>query len=653
MELEHSIGFSGEVKSALHLHPNGSTIVYALGGGVIIASLDDPHEQTFLRGHDDSITCLTLSKSGKYIVSGQRGDNSDVIVWDVESRREMYRFQEHDLGVLLVQMSDDERFLLTVGADKKMVVWDMLSGMIVVKQSGVKHTSCACWGGRRRDKKGRLTTDFQLVTGGDGNLTYWTLNPHEGSLVAEECSLGNQVRHFTSLAFSHDEEYIFAGSSSSDFTAVHIKHKVMHSTTMCSSGGVRAMVVMQTAVGDRVVVGCGDGSITVYEGMRNGAQTCRSYTRGPVAACSQTLDGAVSAIALSPSGDGRLHMIAGTERGTVYEVSLAYADEHAMYAKPATSAIKKQSHWDKVVAVSYPRGNSNFFATASDDGTLRVWDVNSFEVLSRANCQPSITGAPICLDFTGEVLFSGWRDGKIRAHNAEDGDDLWVIDNCHRHGATSIQASNNRKFLVSGGEEGEVRVWETRTREMIVHLKQHTGAVTSLALFDDDSHLVSSSQDRTIYLWDLQAESRKTSLVMRMGGINAICLLADHVQLVSVGQDKLISYWDLRERDPVHQLPIKDQQQPIAEQLCLATYTPPSTNGESGETVFATGGMDHVVRIWSFKSGALISEGAGHTAAVRGIKFSPDGKQLVSVGEDGAVLVWNIFLDDPPPPQPA
>ena len=410
MELEHSIGFSGEVRGSLHLHPDGHTIVYALGGGIVIAGLEDAHEQSFLHGHDDCVTCLALSQSGRYIVSGQRGDNADVIVWDFESRSELYRFQEHDHGVILVELTSDERFLLTVGADKKMVVWDMHTGMIVVTQSGLKHTACACWGGRRRDKKGRMTTDYQLVTGGESNLTYWTLDAMAGKLEQEECTLGNQVRNFTALAFSHDEEYVFAGSSSSDFTAVHVKHKVLHSTTVCGSGGVRNLVAMASEAGDRVLVGCGDGLVAVFEGMRNGAQTCRTYSKGPAAACAQKLDGAVSAMSMVSMGSETnpvLKLLIGTELGTVYDVSLAYADDRALGAPPARSIVVKQSHSDKVVAVSYPRNNPNFFATASADGTLRVWDVNTYEVISKAACQPAITGPPQCIDFTGEVIIKG------------------------------------------------------------------------------------------------------------------------------------------------------------------------------------------------------------------------------------------------------
>ena len=73
------------------------------------------------------------------------------------------------------------------------------------------------------------------------------------------------------------------------------------------------------------------------------------------------------------------------------------------------------------------------------------------------------------------------------------GEELWLIDNCHRGGVTALVVSHNKKFLVSGGSEGEVRVWEIRTREMVVNLKQHTSAVTALKLLTDDSAVYSAS----------------------------------------------------------------------------------------------------------------------------------------------------------------
>jgi WD40 repeat protein len=65
----------------------------------VINDLTDAHNQVFLRGHDDDISCLAVSASGRFIASGQTGDNSDVIVWDFEQHAVVWRLQEHFHGV--------------------------------------------------------------------------------------------------------------------------------------------------------------------------------------------------------------------------------------------------------------------------------------------------------------------------------------------------------------------------------------------------------------------------------------------------------------------------------------------------------------------------------------------------------------------------
>jgi len=174
IELEHAIGFSGLSLSPLHmLGTDGSSYAYATGGCVVLGDLSDPHKQHFLRGHDDHISCLAVSKSGRLIASGQHGRDADVIVWDVEARAPVFRLQEHDSGVAVVAFSEDERFLVTVGvvSDGKMVVWDLETGAVVSNhkrqdKDGARplSTSCVCWGYRKRDAKRRDTTQYQVLT---------------------------------------------------------------------------------------------------------------------------------------------------------------------------------------------------------------------------------------------------------------------------------------------------------------------------------------------------------------------------------------------------------------------------------------------------------------------------------------------------------
>lgn len=71
---------------------------------------------------------------------------------------------------------------------------------------------------------------------------------------------------------------------------------------------------------------------------------------------------------------------------------------------------------------------------------------------------------------------------------------------------TALVLSHNERFVVTGGAEGEVRVWELRSRELVSHLKEHTTRVTSLLLYDDDVHALSCGRDRALLCWDLRSE---------------------------------------------------------------------------------------------------------------------------------------------------
>lgn len=85
-----------------------------------------------------------------------------------------------------------------------------------------------------------------------------------------------------------------------------------------------------------------------------------------------------------------------------------------------------------------------------------------------------------CAIFTDEVIISGWTDGRIRAYRVDNSQLLWEISNAHKGGVTSICLASSCKFVCSGGMEGEVRVWEIGSRELISHLKEHTSRVTKI-----------------------------------------------------------------------------------------------------------------------------------------------------------------------------
>ena len=69
VEFDHCIGYS-LVPGGLHFHPNNQNYIYCAGGVLVIANLTDPHDQTFLRNHDNLLTSAALSPCGTYIATG-------------------------------------------------------------------------------------------------------------------------------------------------------------------------------------------------------------------------------------------------------------------------------------------------------------------------------------------------------------------------------------------------------------------------------------------------------------------------------------------------------------------------------------------------------------------------------------------------------
>ena len=65
----------------------------------------------------------------------------------------------------------------------------------------------------------------------------------------------------------------------------------------------------------------------------------------------------------------------------------------------------------------------------------------------------------------------------------------------------------NTKYLVSGGEDTNVKVWDLRnamiSRQCLTTFKSHTGIVTCLEISPDSRVLFSGAEDATIIMYDL------------------------------------------------------------------------------------------------------------------------------------------------------
>ena len=444
MELEHAIGFAGSLRNCLQFHPNGRDIVYAAGGCVVVADLSDPHNQVFLRGHDDFITTISVSPSGRYIASGQRGEHADVIVWDFEEKRLLYRMQSHDHGIACVSFSHDEKLLLSVGvvADNRLFVWDMATGLLnaqaqAVTNASQQDTTCAVWGGFFKDIKRRDTDNYMFATGGQRMIRLWALDPVTGTwpVLGEVLTAHGHVRDYTCLRFSEDRNWLYAGSKSGDMTSFQIKSRSLAMCKQCTLGGVDSMLLAPGEPGSNstyVFVGGGDGSVTKLIAKEH--KDLHDVRNGKI-----QLEGRLTSINIAPD---LTEVVIGSHLGQMYRMRLS-----------DMKAVKiSEAHHGAITAVTFPKESSDRFATTSADGSVVMWDLSDYSVLCKGSVRDG--GVPTCIDFALECLVTGWSDGKVRCFDGDTGQLLWQLADVHPKGVTSLCVSHNQRFLMTGGADG-------------------------------------------------------------------------------------------------------------------------------------------------------------------------------------------------------
>ncbi|WJX10489.1 hypothetical protein P8452_01206 [Trifolium repens] len=166
-------------------------------------------------------------------------------------------------------------------------------------------------------------------------------------------------------------------------------------------------------------------------------------------------------------------------------------------------------HTMRVTDVVIGYGGSNaIIISASDDRTCKVWSISSGTLL-RSIVFPSIINA-IALDPAEHVFYAGSSDGNIYIA-ALNTDRITTTNNFGKHIIGSF--SNHSKavtcltygkvgdLLISGSEDGIVRVWNAKTRNIVRMFKHAKGPITNVLVvrqeFDPINHISSNLQAST------------------------------------------------------------------------------------------------------------------------------------------------------------
>lgn len=298
-------------------------------------------------------------------------------------------------------------------------------------------------------------------------------------------------------------------------------------------------------------------------------------------------------------------------------------------------------HLQDVTAVAVTNDTPPRVVSASEDGTVRVWDRTSSHEQAILH-HPGAVRAIACTP-PGAAMnwcFSGDDDGVGRLWDLRGSNDkpLRELRGEHHGAITCVAFGPDGKQCATGGEDCEICLWETGAGRLLYRLPAaHRGPITSIQ-FTPQAGLVSAGMDNTVRLWKLGRTGGKLVRTFdhRSGDVKEMDV-SRNGRLVTFDQAKTLRILSLPDgrTESVLQCP-----NGAANFANFALFSP------DARLLLTAAASEGPVQVWRL----LDADVRGHelcqlVSGERGLascaKFAPDGSLIVTAAHD-RVFVWPV-----------
>lgn len=196
----------------------------------------------------------------------------------------------------------------------------------------------------------------------------------------------------------------------------------------------------------------------------------------------------------------------------------------------------------------------------------------------------------------------------------------------HDRHCIAVRFTPDGRELISGGFQGQARVWSTKDWSQVGEFVGHTASVNGLAIEGRTDRMITASSDKSVRLWD--RSTRREIAVVGQHSKQALSadISPDGAIAVTGGFDGKLRLWSLDEQS---ELPAIE----VGERITGAAFHP-------SEPWIAATTIGARVGVWSIEGEAIASLESGAEATL-GARWSSGGEFLLAAGSDGAITLWS------------
>jgi WD40 repeat protein len=317
---------------------------------------------------------------------------------------------------------------------------------------------------------------------------------------------------------------------------------------------------------------------------------------------------------ITVSSDNHWMAIAGLQG--VWLVDLDAGDEGAQLLA---------GHTDTVTAVKFHPTDSQILASASSDGTIRLWNAETHELTQTIEAHPTpILG--INYDSSGTSIASASRAG-IRIFNVETGEQTKEFTDIPQ-GLRQVEFLNNSPLLVGTTFNSSLAVWNLAENKLVGEINTgFNGDVRAIATTNDGQQLAIALFSGRVITRTI-ASGEQLILDYHDGGVMDVAYSSDGRMLASVGMDNKILITESANGD-------------LITEFELADFTYSVTFSNDNRLVYVASN-DGKVTTWDIAHGQIVEDRTLAFPTVRQVAYSPSGRYIAAVtDEDSLGHVFN------------